>query len=36
VAGLKAAQVNESWEKGDRETVIQQALDSAAKKPGLQ
>jgi len=36
VAGLKAAQVNESFEKGDREPVIQQALDSAAKKPGLQ
>lgn len=36
VAGLKAVQVNESWEKGDREPVIQQALDSAAKKPGLQ
>jgi hypothetical protein len=36
VAGLKDIQVNDSWEKGDRDPVIQQALDSAAKKPGLQ
>lgn len=36
VAGVKDDQVNESWEKGDREPVIQQALDSAPKKPGLQ
>lgn len=36
VAGLKDAQISESWEKGDREPVIQQALDSAPKKPGLQ
>jgi hypothetical protein len=34
VAGLKDEQVN--WESADREAVIQQALDSAAKKPGLQ
>jgi hypothetical protein len=36
VAGLKDAEVNESWEHGDPEAVIQQALDSTAKKPGLQ
>jgi hypothetical protein len=36
VAGLKSADVNESWEKDDRDAVIQKALDSAAKKPGLQ
>ena len=36
VAGLKDTQVNDSWEKGDREAVIQQALNSAPKKPGLQ
>jgi hypothetical protein len=36
VAGLKDAEVNESWEHGDPEAVIQQAIDSAAKKPGLQ
>jgi hypothetical protein len=36
VTGLKAADVNDRFEKGDREPVIQQALDSAAKKPGLQ
>lgn len=36
VAGLKEAEVNASWEKGDREPVIQQALDSGAKKPGIQ
>jgi hypothetical protein len=36
VAGLKDDEVNESWEHGDPEAVIQQALDSAAKKPGLQ
>ena len=36
VAGLKDSEVNESWEHGDPELVIQQALDSAAKKPGLQ
>lgn len=35
-AGLKDAQVSESWEKGDRDAVIQKALDSAVKKPGLQ
>ena len=36
VAGLKDADVNQSWEHGDPEQVVQQALDSAAKKPGLQ
>jgi hypothetical protein len=36
VAGLQDDAVNESWEKGDPEAVIKQALDSAAKKPGLQ
>ena len=36
VAGLKDSEVNESWEHGDPEAVIQQALDSTAKKPGLQ
>lgn len=36
VAGLKDAEVNESWEHGDPEEVIRQALDSAARKPGLQ
>ena len=36
VAGLTDVQVNESWEKGEREPVIQQALSSTAKKPGLQ
>jgi hypothetical protein len=36
VAGLKDAEVSESWEHGDPEAVIRQALDSAAKKPGLQ
>jgi hypothetical protein len=35
VAGLQDAQVKENWEKGDREPVIQRALDSAPKKPGL-
>jgi hypothetical protein len=33
VAGLPDAKVKESWGKGDREPVIQQALDSAPKKP---
>ena len=36
VAGLKDADVNESWEHGDPEQVIRQVLDSAMKKPGLQ
>jgi hypothetical protein len=36
VAGLKDSEVNESWEKDDREPVIQKATDSAPKKPGLQ
>jgi hypothetical protein len=36
VAGLPDAQVKEHWEKGDRDGVIQQALDTAPKKPGLQ
>jgi hypothetical protein len=36
IAGLPDAQVNESWEKGDRDTVIQQALGTGSKKPGLQ
>jgi hypothetical protein len=36
VAGLKDAEVSESWEKGDPEAVIKQALDSTEKKPGLQ
>ena len=36
VAGLKDADVNGSWEHGDPEGVIKQALDSGAKKPGLQ
>jgi hypothetical protein len=36
VAGLKDADVNGSWEHGDPEAVIKQALDSGAKKPGLQ
>jgi hypothetical protein len=36
VAGLPDAEVNQAWDKGDREPVIQQALDSAAKKQGLQ
>lgn len=36
VAGLKDAEVIESWEHGDPEAVIERALDSAAKKPGLQ
>ena len=36
VAGLQDTAVKESWEKGDREPVIQQALDSAPKKPGQQ
>jgi hypothetical protein len=33
VAGLTDAQVQQSWDKGDREPVIQQALASAANKP---
>jgi hypothetical protein len=36
VAGLTDPQIDASWEKGGRETVIQQALDTAPKKPGLQ
>ena len=36
VAGLPDAQVKERWDNGDREALIQQALDTAAKKPGLQ
>jgi hypothetical protein len=41
VAGLKDEQASQSWDSGDRETVIQQALDSAAQRkganpPGLQ
>jgi hypothetical protein len=36
VAGLKEIQVNDIWENGDREAVIQKALDSGSKKPGLQ
>jgi hypothetical protein len=36
VAGLPDVQVNQAWEKGDRESVIQKALDSAAGKQGLQ
>lgn len=36
VAGLKEIQVNDIWENGDREAMIQKALDSAAKKSGLQ
>jgi hypothetical protein len=36
VAGIKDAELNDSWEKGDCEPVIRKALDSAAKKPGLQ
>jgi hypothetical protein len=36
VAGLQDAEVNDRWEKGDPEPTIQQALDTAAKKPGLQ
>ena len=36
VAGMKDTEVNESWQHGDPEQVIRQALDSAARKPGLQ
>jgi hypothetical protein len=36
VAGLKDEEITASWETGDPELVIRQALDSAAKKPGLQ
>jgi HEAT repeats len=34
VAGLPDAQVRQMWAAGDREQVIQKALDSAAKKQG--
>jgi len=30
------ADVTAAWEKGDREPVIQKALDSGARKQGLQ
>jgi len=33
VAGLPDAQVNPSWDKNERETVIQKALDSAPHRP---
>ena len=36
VAGVPDAKVKESWAKGDREPVIQQAIDSAPKKPAQQ
>jgi hypothetical protein len=36
VAGLKDGEVNERWEKDDRDPVIQKAMDSAPPKPGLQ
>ena len=36
LAGLKEVEINDHWEKDDREPVIQQALDTAPKKPGLQ
>lgn len=36
VAGLNDADVIESWEHGDPEQIIRQAMDSAARKPGLQ
>ena len=36
VAGLTDTNLKESWEKSDREAVIQKALDSAPKKPAAQ
>ena len=36
VAGLPDAEVSQAWDNGDRQPVIQQALNSAAKQPGLQ
>jgi hypothetical protein len=36
VAGMPDADVTAAWEKGDREPVIQKALDSGARKQGLQ
>ena len=34
VAGLPEDQIQQSWEKGDRETVISKALATASRKPG--
>jgi hypothetical protein len=36
VAGMPDSDVSSNWEKGDREPVIQKALDSGPKKQGLQ
>lgn len=34
VAGLPEDEIQQSWEKGDRETVISKALATATRKPG--
>ena len=36
VAGVPEKQVHDSWEKGDRETIIRKALGTLSAKPGVQ